>query len=184
MKDIEPDLWINQEWQFCSIITTQLTAVVIEHEIVTGQGNYFPLIKARIRGTYREKFFECRLQASGKAAKDLLTEMKKGNTITFLAGRYEDGIHVLEPTYQVTCANQPGRRPRKYGNSLEFHIPKSNNITHVRITLDPTDTYTMVFMKMHRREVTNIAEHSGLFADDLKPVFTKETGLLNVPSQL
>jgi len=63
------------------------------------------------------------------------------------------------------------------GNSLNFRIPRSNTITHVRITLDPTDTYTMLFMKVYRRDVTNVAEHSGLFADQLQPVFTKETGL-------
>ncbi|WP_345855796.1 hypothetical protein [Shewanella algae] len=65
---------------------------------------------------------------------------------------------------------------------LQFNLPKirnyvKNGITQVRITLEPSDTYRIVFGKIHQHEFNKIEEISGLFADQLQEFFTEHTGL-------
>lgn len=66
------------------------------------------------------------------------------------------------------------------GNSLRFHLPRGfakNGINLVQITLDPSDTYTMVLSKYRGLKVTPIATVPGLYADNLARNFTYHTGL-------
>lgn len=64
-------------------------------------------------------------------------------------------------------------------NVLTFRIPSrnKNKASAVRITLDPSDTYTVEFLKMVKYECVTISKHEGIYNDVLRDVFTRETGL-------
>lgn len=70
-------------------------------------------------------------------------------------------------------------------NSLSFKLPGKagfvrNGIRGVLITLDASDTYTVEFGKVTKRprmEYVVIAKHTGVYCDNLREVFTAETGL-------
>jgi uncharacterized membrane protein (UPF0127 family) len=62
-------------------------------------------------------------------------------------------------------------------SGLTFKIPRSNNISYVKIILTPMDEYDMFFMKMNKTEIIILKEVNGLFFDQLQEVFTRETGL-------
>lgn len=68
------------------------------------------------------------------------------------------------------------------GRGLGFQLPRGfahNKATHVRIHLEPTDTYRVEFLKWNGRALTmaTISETSGLYCADLRCYFTGETGL-------
>jgi hypothetical protein len=69
-------------------------------------------------------------------------------------------------------------------NSLMFGLPRGfakDGINKVRVTLDPSDTYTVEFMKICKRkgipEVKTIKKTEGIYCDMLQEVFTRYTGL-------
>ena len=66
-------------------------------------------------------------------------------------------------------------------DTLVFKIPRAKSgIKAVRITLDPSDTYTVTFFKQARApsfKVTVVKEIDGVYADQLRDVFTEATGL-------
>lgn len=67
------------------------------------------------------------------------------------------------------------------GNGLAFQIPANltkHRINAVKIILDPSDTYTVKFMRMTSRELKTISEHSMIYCDQLEDLFERETGLL------
>ena len=70
-----------------------------------------------------------------------------------------------------------------YGDqSLEFSLPPrfaTNKANKVRITLDPSDTYTVDFYRFSPRKLSiqTISSHDCIFADTLRPLFTAQTGL-------
>ena len=64
---------------------------------------------------------------------------------------------------------------------LQFRLPRTRGfvrkgINSVKITLDPSDTYTMEFDKIGTN-VKTIAKIPGVYADDLRRIFTEQTGL-------
>lgn len=64
--------------------------------------------------------------------------------------------------------------------SLTFKLPKcQKGINAVKITLDPSDTYTMTFYAQKRAPsaVSVISEHQDVYFDMLQSLFTNETGL-------
>lgn len=64
--------------------------------------------------------------------------------------------------------------------ALTFKLPArfaKDGITAVRVTLEPSDTYTMEFMKVRGSKVTTIAKVEDVYADMLREVFTAKTGL-------
>lgn len=70
--------------------------------------------------------------------------------------------------------------------SLMFSLPSTRHfvkdgINKVRITLDPSDTYTIEFMKISRRNgefnIKTIKETDGIYNDMLQEVFSRYTGL-------
>lgn len=69
---------------------------------------------------------------------------------------------MVVPTLAFTCLAEP-----------------KNKANGVRITLDATDTYTVKFTKfsMKSLDITVIDEISGVYAEDLRRVFTSATGL-------
>ena len=63
-------------------------------------------------------------------------------------------------------------------STLTFRLPKnSKGVKGVRITLDPTDTYTVEFLAMRKFEVVMLAKCEGVYCDMLREVFTDNTGL-------
>jgi hypothetical protein len=63
--------------------------------------------------------------------------------------------------------------------SASAQIPLKNRCTHVRITLDPMDTYTVEFLRFNRKtyEFTECSKHEGVYNDQLKDLFEAQTGL-------
>ena len=66
-------------------------------------------------------------------------------------------------------------------SSLQFKLPRGakHGVNAVRVTLDPSDTYTVTFYKIGRRglDVQVLAERTFVYAHALADVFTAETGL-------
>lgn len=67
-------------------------------------------------------------------------------------------------------------------SDLKFQIPSGfalQGINVVKITLDPSDTYTIMFMRFRVRtgECKTIKQIDGVYADQLREIFTNETGL-------
>ncbi|WP_025154757.1 hypothetical protein [Morganella morganii] len=65
-------------------------------------------------------------------------------------------------------------------NGLQFKLPArfaANGINCIQVILDPSDTYTMKFLKIRGLDCKKIAEIQGLFFDQLQEVFTEKTGL-------
>jgi len=66
--------------------------------------------------------------------------------------------------------------------SLTFRLPKSKDgINAVKITLDPSDTYTVRFFRIGDRRTayaqTDKSVHEDIYADMLQELFTRVTGL-------
>lgn len=64
-------------------------------------------------------------------------------------------------------------------DSLMFRLARRapSGANKVRIRLDGTDTYTMLFLKVTGHQAEIIKEIAGLYADQLQAIFTQETGL-------
>lgn len=63
-------------------------------------------------------------------------------------------------------------------NSLTFKIGKNaKKVTHVRITLSPTDLYDVEFLRIRKLEIELISKANGVFFDQLQKIFTEHTGM-------
>lgn len=62
---------------------------------------------------------------------------------------------------------------------FKFRAKASKGIKAIKVTLDPSDTYTVRFWRIGSRglDVRQVAEHSDVYADDLRTVIEAETGL-------
>lgn len=63
---------------------------------------------------------------------------------------------------------------------LGFALPNNfakDGINAVKITLDPSDTYTVKFIRIGRSKLTVIEEVSNVYCDMLQDVFESATGL-------
>lgn len=61
---------------------------------------------------------------------------------------------------------------------VQFRIGRNaKGVSHVRVTLDPSDTYTVKFMKNSVRGSKTLAEISDIYAENLRNVFEMHTGL-------
>jgi hypothetical protein len=49
--------------------------------------------------------------------------------------------------------------------------------THLRITLDPSDTYLVEFLKVRAGKVTSVKTTENIYFDQLQEIFTEVTGL-------
>lgn len=66
------------------------------------------------------------------------------------------------------------------GDAVQFKVGRNaKGVTHVRITLDPSDTYTVKFDRVTRRgmNVTPKGEVSFVYADQLRTAIETHTGL-------
>ena len=64
-------------------------------------------------------------------------------------------------------------------NFLSFRLPKFEGlrINYVRITLDPSDTYTVEFSRVYGGKYTVLETVSDVYCDTLRQVFESATGL-------
>jgi hypothetical protein len=67
-------------------------------------------------------------------------------------------------------------------DALSFHLPGGggfckDGINGVRITLDPSDTYTVQFFRRRGAKLKVIATVSDVYCDMLRQVFENHTGL-------
>lgn len=66
-------------------------------------------------------------------------------------------------------------------NALTMRLPGTmthNRINYLKITLDPSDTYTMEFGKIRGLNYTVIETAEDIYCDMLRDVFESTTGLL------
>jgi hypothetical protein len=66
------------------------------------------------------------------------------------------------------------------GDGLQFRIRGSRKANMIKIQLDGADLYNVMIIKIGRApsyKVTEVAHVSGLFADQLRAVIEKNTGL-------
>jgi len=67
-----------------------------------------------------------------------------------------------------------------HGNALSFHLGRNSSRANViKITLDPSDTYTLEMGRYSRKnlEYTVLETTSDIYAEDLTRIFTQKTGL-------
>lgn len=67
-----------------------------------------------------------------------------------------------------------------HGNGLSFKLPSNfatGGINYVKITLEPSDEYTVEFGKLRGLKYTVIETVEGVYCDMLQDVFTSATGL-------
>jgi len=67
-------------------------------------------------------------------------------------------------------------------NSLSFKLPTQANYTkdginYVKITLSPSDTYTVEFGRVYGSKYRVISKYDGIYCDMLRDLFTDKTGL-------
>lgn len=65
-------------------------------------------------------------------------------------------------------------------DGVSFKIPGTitkNHINYVRISLDPSDTYTVEFWKYRKLRGEKVAEYAMIYNDGLQQLFTSQTGL-------
>lgn len=64
------------------------------------------------------------------------------------------------------------------GRSLSMKVGQNpKGVTHLKITLDPTDTYTMIFYRIRANKIKVLETFTGVYNDMLQKIFTKMTGL-------
>ena len=61
--------------------------------------------------------------------------------------------------------------------SFRFKARARNGANAFHVTLDPSDTYTIKFLKIRKLEVKTVKELDDVYAEDLKRIFEDETGL-------
>ena len=62
---------------------------------------------------------------------------------------------------------------------LTFKIGRNaHRINYVRINLEPTDLYTVDFLRISKKNTTVVSKHEQIYCDQLQELFTKETGML------
>lgn len=65
------------------------------------------------------------------------------------------------------------------GKYLTFQYPKApkNKSNAVKIILNHTDTYDVIFYAIRGTNLNEVSKHDGIGAENLKELFQKETGL-------
>ena len=63
-------------------------------------------------------------------------------------------------------------------DGLQWKVGRnSKGITHVMVTLDPSDTYTVGFYKIRGANVRQVAKSEGVYVDSLHTTIECNTGL-------
>jgi len=66
-----------------------------------------------------------------------------------------------------------------YGSgALTFKIGRNcHNINGVCIHLEPTDVYTVEFLRVSKKGITVVSKHEDVYCHDLQNLFEKKTGM-------
>ena len=64
-----------------------------------------------------------------------------------------------------------------HGNALSFKFKGSRKLTYCKITLMSDDTYSVTLGRIRKYEIVGAREFSSIYADQLRPLFERETGL-------
>ena len=64
-----------------------------------------------------------------------------------------------------------------HGDGVSFKFRGSRKAGYCHITLEPSDTYTVVLGKIRKYELKKTADASGIYAGQLVELFERETGL-------
>lgn len=64
-----------------------------------------------------------------------------------------------------------------HGDALSFRFSGNRKMSFCKITLDDSDTYTVVLGAIRNFEVREKVSASGIYADQLVDLFERETGL-------
>lgn len=63
-------------------------------------------------------------------------------------------------------------------NALSFQIGRNaSKANYIKITLTPSDTYTISFNQLHKSEIKELKKVEGVYCDQLQGLFTETTGL-------
>lgn len=88
---------------------------------------------------------------------------------------------ILEQLGGTRFAVMTGAKNFVGGNdSLAFRLPSNfakDGINTVRVTLDPSDTYTVEFLRIRGTKLTIVATEDMVYCDALRSTFTRVTGL-------
>lgn len=64
-------------------------------------------------------------------------------------------------------------------NGLTFKIGRNcHGINGVRIQLEPTDVYTVEFLRVSKKGVIVKSKHEGVYCNELRSLFEKQTGMV------
>lgn len=66
----------------------------------------------------------------------------------------------------------------KSENALNFRFKGSRRANYISIELTVMDTYRVKFWKLKRYNALEVSEHEDIYAEDLVPLFQRETGLV------
>jgi hypothetical protein len=66
---------------------------------------------------------------------------------------------------------------RPEGLTFKFKAKAKNQANCVRVTLSPDDTYKVEFLRLSGVNVWTKGSFEGVYAEDLKRIFERETGL-------
>lgn len=75
---------------------------------------------------------------------------------------------------QLSCNDSADRNAAL---TVKFAARAKRGINCVRVTLDPSDTYTVEFLKVGRFDWVTVAAYEAVYAPDLAPLFRTVTGL-------
>jgi hypothetical protein len=67
---------------------------------------------------------------------------------------------------------------RQENGNLYFKFPGSQTANFCKITLEPSDTYTVEFLKVRGANVRTIKTCEDVYGDMLQDIFTSTTGLV------
>jgi hypothetical protein len=77
---------------------------------------------------------------------------------------FKSCAYATSPKTQVTFAVAPA-------------LKRAAKCSHVRVTLDPSDTYTVEFLKVAKFDCKTVSEVGDVYCDQLKELVEKTTGL-------
>ena len=65
-----------------------------------------------------------------------------------------------------------------HSDGLSFRVGRNaKGVTHVTVTLLPSDTYRVHFQRVWGTKVTTKADHEGVYVDSLHQIIEAETGM-------
>jgi len=118
-----------------------------------------------------------------KRVKELIKKMVREELAEMTEGKLTESQQVAKTILQQLGGNKfiAMTGAKNFGsskNSLQFKIGKnSKSISHIIITLKSSDLYDVEFIRMRGTSRKVVKKLKGVYADMLRKIFTKYTGL-------